>query len=555
MAVLDALMEGRSLAQVVNPPKVDRHGKRHDGEGRFGGGPRDTTHARVLAAIDDAHSKVAAVDPDAAKHVKSARDIAARTDHDGWDTAAVFRNLHRAHEQVRHGVSADHEAAIAALGAANELHVEFRRNKRAEAPVGGLVAGPPPSIQEGVVTAVRKARDYVRGGDPENRGRFSHVPGPGKPATSGRGRTSRTAAAVTPSRPAPAPGRTSSKPGAPQRTSVDSRSRTPRSLIRPEGTTPKVTPTHQLPKLTEDELPEAVGKGSWSTRVLDSASKLHAGDVEDTEQLFRTKLPNGKLGPYPPERIDLHNRILRLLFQGAGYHKGEGEKREAIFMAGGPASGKSSLIRQGKVKLPDDAVDVNPDIVRTMLPEYDELVRRGDTGASSKTHEEASHIAKMAMNLAAARGHHVVVDGTGNSAPGKFRRKIEAMLGAGYTTRVIYATTDTEEAVKRANERGQKTGRYVPTGYVRSSHRDVSRRFVDDISAIPDVGVEVYETGGGGAHLVAAIAPGSTQPDIRDRTGFERFVDKAQLPKQTSYGEWLDRNFGGTEPKPLPSRA
>lgn len=333
-------------------------------------------------------------------------------------------------------------------------------------------------------------------GHPGNRGQFrrtlssvvSKTPAPVRPVSTrgggpglAQGRSGRQqGAGEKPSVPRNLVGRTSSQqPG-----------RTYGQLARPYGG--GAAPA----KLSEKELRSAVGTGPWTAKVNATVRALRAGSVEDTENAHRAKLPNGKLGPYAPERIELHARIARALLQGAGSHA----RAQAIFMAGGPASGKSSLLKSGAVRIPGDAVDVNPDIVRTMLPEYAKLLAAGDKAAAAKTHEEASHIAKMVMNLAIARQHHVVVDGTGNSGPGKFAGKVRAAMAAGYDTRVFYATIDAEEAVNRsearaANPKSDSFGRTVPVGYLRACHRDVSKRFMEDVAKI-ETTVEVYDTSG-----------------------------------------------------------
>lgn len=276
-------------------------------------------------------------------------------------------------------------------------------------------------------------------------------------------------------------------------------------------------------KLSEAELPKAVGSGAWSKRVDADVKALHAGDVVDTEQIHRAKLPNGKLGAYTPERIELHAQIAHLLFQGAGSHP---EDAQAIFLAGGPASGKSSMLKSGRVTTPADAVDVNPDIVRTMLPEYDKLIAAGDKAASSKTHEEASHISKMVMNLALARKHHVVVDGVGNSGPGKFAGKIEATRDAGHRTSVYYATLPTPLAEKFAAKRAERTGRHVPIGYLRASHRDVTVRF-GEVSKLDGVAVTVFDTRIDGKPKAIWQKPPKAAGRVVDRKLFSEFAGKA----------------------------
>lgn len=348
-----------------------------------------------------------------------------------------------------------------------------------------------------------KSGEFVRklGGAPKLGGRTS-VPG-GTRIPEGSGARNPTSARAP-------------RPPARTRTDVRGKPRAPGVEVAPARSS-------NVRKLTEDELPKAVGRGPWSRAVAETVKALQSGEVVDTENAHRIKNADGSLGAYSPERIALHARIAQALFQGAGAHP---EDAHAVFMAGGPASGKSTLTRTGAVKLPKDYVDVNPDIVRTMLPEYEKLIAAGDKAASSKTHEEASHIAKMVMNLALARHHHVVVDGTGNSGPGKFAQKIRAAQGAGHKVSVVYATIGTEEAAKRAAKRAARTGRHVPEGYLRSSHRDVTARFRDDVQHMKGVHVQVFDTHGKRPKLIAMKTPNGPM-EVRDRKRHRDFIAKA----------------------------
>jgi predicted ABC-type ATPase len=293
------------------------------------------------------------------------------------------------------------------------------------------------------------------------------------------------------------------------------------SPLRPDAPRgPERPSSNEARKIGEKELPGMVGTGPWSKAVPELTAKLRAGSVEDSESFFR---PGGRA--YPPERVALHARIVNLMLQGAGAH----QQPEALFLAGGPASGKSTLVNSGRARPKPDAVDVNPDIVRTMLPEYQALVAAGDEGASAKVHEEASHISKMVMNLALMRRHHVTVDGTGNGGPGAFSRKIEAARGAGLSVRVVYSTIDTEEAVSRAKARAARSGRVVPEGYLRSAHAAVSERYLNDVSKL-GVPIEVYDNNGKKPKLIAQH-DASGRLNVVNKRLFESFVEKADPQK------------------------
>lgn len=279
-----------------------------------------------------------------------------------------------------------------------------------------------------------------------------------------------------------------------------------------------------------------VGGRLLKQRVLsadDLAREVKAGRAIDTEHGHRVRKPDGSLGAYSAERKALHEQILANLLQGKQVHTG---RARAIFTAGGGGAGKSSLIKAGVVKVPGgpgtpehphDAVIVNPDVVRAMLPEYKALVAAGREDASTLTHEEASHVAKLAMRLALGRQHHMLVDSVGDSAPGKFTGKIKVAQRSGHTVSVHYATIPTAEAIKRADIRSKKKGRFVDHAVLRTAHQGVSARF-GEVARIPGIHLQVFDTT---ARTPALMAEHRGNPDklvIGDKRGLQSFLDKAK---------------------------
>lgn len=279
------------------------------------------------------------------------------------------------------------------------------------------------------------------------------------------------------------------------------------------------------PDIALDKLPDSVGSGSWDKGAERATRDMLAGKVEDTEHAHRAVNPDGSLGVYSAQREKLHQEILDRLFQGKLPHP---DTARAIFTAGGPASGKSAMIRDGGVDVPKDVVHVNADVVREMLPEYKALKAAGRQDASALTHEEASHVSKLAMRVALAHRYHVLVDTVGNSGPGNFASKIKAAQDAGHAVSVHYATVPTEEALRRANARGRKTGRYVPESYLRSAHKAVSERFVNDIQHLPHVHLQVFDTSSAPAKVIAEKKAGSDSMAIADRRAYRQFLGKAK---------------------------
>lgn len=273
------------------------------------------------------------------------------------------------------------------------------------------------------------------------------------------------------------------------------------------------------PQIALADLPGSVGSGRWDAGAKRTTADLLAGKVKDTETAHRT----GPHGSYSKERQALHERIVSNLLQGKSSHK----QPEAIFTAGGPASGKSSLEKHGHLVLPGDVVHANPDVVREMLPEYQQLKAAGREDAAGLTHEEASHLAKVVTRVALARQHHLLVDSVGDSGAGKFAGKINAAKAAGYKTSVHYTTIHTAEAIRRADKRGQRTGRFVDHGVITSAHQAVSQRF-PEVASIPGVHVRVFDNNGAKPHLIAERKPGSDNLSIADRKAFEAFRAKAK---------------------------
>lgn len=217
-----------------------------------------------------------------------------------------------------------------------------------------------------------------------------------------------------------------------------------------------------------------------STEAANDA--LQSGRIKDT---LTQHAPAGRIHP---DREKLHFKIIQHFLEGTEPQKNP----EAMFTAGGSASGKTSLVQFA----PDGHVIVNPDLIREMLPEYKELKEKGRPDiASSATHEEASHIASRLASIAIETKRHVVIDGVGDSAKGKFAGKIARARDAGHKTSVRYAHVPTKVAEQRNLERFEKTGRLVPPNVLREKHAEVSQRY-QEVRQLHGVEVFVHHTAG-----------------------------------------------------------
>ena len=88
----------------------------------------------------------------------------------------------------------------------------------------------------------------------------------------------------------------------------------------------------------------------------------------------------------------------------------------AYMTGGGPASGKSMLFREGKVKLPKNIVTIDSDHIKTMIPDYNDLLKVADSRGASFVHEESSMLSKRVLKDASKNKQNLFLDGTGDGS-------------------------------------------------------------------------------------------------------------------------------------------
>lgn len=274
----------------------------------------------------------------------------------------------------------------------------------------------------------------------------------------------------------------------------------------------------------ESKAPE-IGKALGSAKGPKATALVNSGKAPDTKTLH-----TDAQGRYSPERAKLHQAIIEHFMAGTQAQ----DKPEAVFTAGGAASGKSALAGRAtdagsNLTVPRGHVYVNPDDIKEMLPEYGHLAEDGHPEVSAAaTHEESSDIAKLLTTIAIQRKRHLVIDGTGNTQVGKFGDKLRNAKKTGYRVTVRYAHIPVETAIEREQKRALDTGRKVDEQVLRNQHQAVSESFVKDVKNIPGIKTEVYSTAGRGKPTLIAR---------RNEVGIGMQVLK---PKQ--YKEMLDKS-------------
>lgn len=222
------------------------------------------------------------------------------------------------------------------------------------------------------------------------------------------------------------------------------------------------------------------GAGASSARVAPStAPRKGMGDIPLSEETVG-EMQGGSASPhivkdangnymFTPERQALHDKIVAESVDGVP----SSSDPTFTVMGGGPAAGKSSLIRDGGIEIAPDSVEVNADLCKEKLPEWE----TAGTSRAQFTHEESSYLAKRTQAAAMERSQNVLLDGTGDTSPQSMTKKIDTARNAGYKVEAHYVTLPTEMALENARIRGERTGRFVPDEVVRATHVGVSQTF------------------------------------------------------------------------------
>ncbi|HIK66690.1 MAG TPA: hypothetical protein EYF95_01820 [Flavobacteriales bacterium] len=200
--------------------------------------------------------------------------------------------------------------------------------------------------------------------------------------------------------------------------------------------------------------------------------------------------------------MNLLREYIRYLFE-------QTESPKVIFMAGGPGSGKSTVIRNlgldGRLKVinPDDqyeetmkAEDIPMDrgtllddykplrdryiqaqesgdneLVAELEPEYQRL--RGLLSRNMVLFNQARKAAKESQKEHMAAGGEFLVDGTGGNY-NEIANQVEKLESAGYDVAMIFVDVPVETSVERDQARGAAGGRRLGQKTVERSHSAVS---------------------------------------------------------------------------------
>lgn len=187
------------------------------------------------------------------------------------------------------------------------------------------------------------------------------------------------------------------------------------------------------------------------------------------QQIFDTSATYQQEGKWTQKREALHRQIVANLLTGL-----RAEHDPKVIFTGGPSgAGKSTVLKElATIGLfpTNNTVFIDPDMVKELLPEYTQFKKLDPQKAASAVHSESGYICDVLYAEAIKRGFNIVVDGTLRAYDYFYKviTEIPAIYGK-YQIVTVYVDASLPTLMKRVEERGKKTRRYVPTDIVQQT--------------------------------------------------------------------------------------
>ena len=178
-----------------------------------------------------------------------------------------------------------------------------------------------------------------------------------------------------------------------------------------------------------------------------------------------------------------------------------GNERHTFMLAGAPACGKgtaeSLMIEQaGNLGVPwNEVIKLNTDNYRSLLSENSRL------GSEVWKHAQLNHdearlvtykiIKTQRDRVQTGQAPHILFDGVALS-----QEKINLGTAEGGRVHIKMVSLEPEISIKRADERGKRTGRFVPTSFILESHKEAPGNLQNIIAGNigQDIEFELYDT-------------------------------------------------------------
>jgi predicted kinase len=205
-------------------------------------------------------------------------------------------------------------------------------------------------------------------------------------------------------------------------------------------------------------------------KAVKEGNKTIAEDKKDEKEIkkWKEKADNSKInnfnvktGKYNPERVKLHNKLIKRVDNPNAIAK-DGKKPKVIFIGGLTASGKSTAIKDLVKRTPGqpdhkaypEFIYLNSDDFKTWLPEY-----KGYN--ANYVHNESNDLLKKSVDKYSNQKKQIIYDATLRRTKDS-KETMDYFKKKGYEV-VLYGTNlPGEKSIERATSRFKGTKRYVP---------------------------------------------------------------------------------------------
>lgn len=147
------------------------------------------------------------------------------------------------------------------------------------------------------------------------------------------------------------------------------------------------------------------------------------------------------------------------------------DKPIAFFTCGGMGAGKTHLLKLfNKLDLfpLNNFSHIDPDKIKTYVPEIDLYKEHCHIKASSMVHHESSHIADIMMFYSVINKYNMIIDGTLSDSD-YFKIIFKMLKDNDYTVILMYVDVDEDVALNRCMLRYWDTHRFVPKKFIINS--------------------------------------------------------------------------------------
>jgi HK97 family phage portal protein len=289
-------------------------------------------------------------------------------------------------------------------------------------------------------------------------------------------------------------------------------------------------------------------RGRWTptgAQVLEMLGPTGKEGVNDTKNANFDKAT----GKYSPDRQQLHDATVDKIV--GDREAPTGRPPVAVILGGGTASGKTTASRTLMGDNPN-MVRLDPDEIKTHIPEYGGLKEIDPANAAGRVHAESSDVTKQAL-AATINGRYDLCYDTTTSNSDKASANIGVMKEAGYEVNALFVDIPLQTAIERADLRAREStdpinkGRFVGESYIRENHAQAASVFVNNIKDNPNVGLkQVWDNSQprGESPTLIYERQGMGEEKIYDSKLWSAYLDKAaSAGKRMSNKEAIKAGF------------